>query len=240
MTSTIPQGYERGLVPALMRPCADALLARVPVPPGARVLDAAAGTGIVTRQLGLARSSARVVALDAWDEMAAFGASVARVPYVVGSLDAIPFRDASFDVALCQHGLPFADDPRRAVAELKRVTRPGGRVGVLVWTALAQSRGFAAIDAAARRHLDAPLTLRFEDALETEAGLRGLLGHVERVRIEAPFRSGRAFAEAYVAGSFLAEVEADEKAWRAFHDEVDAALAGVRWHVEAHVAWTEL
>ncbi len=241
-TSPIPQGYERGLVPALMLPLARELLSRVPVAPGARVLDAAAGTGALARLL----PRARVVAADSWDDMVAFARGVVpSARWTLADVERLPFHDGAFDVALCQHGLPFAEDPARAVAELARVAP---RVGVLLWTGLAESPGFRALDEAARKRLGQGLALRFDDALETEAGLRGLFEKagmgvtVERLRREARFASGAAFAEAYVAGSSLSEAEAIDEAREGLLRDVDDALRpwtgphGLAFPVEVHVA----
>ena len=57
----------------------------------------------------------------------------------------LPFPDTSFDRVLCQAGLQFVPDRLRAVREMRRTLRPGGRLGLLVWRALHHSPGFAAL-----------------------------------------------------------------------------------------------
>jgi SAM-dependent methyltransferase len=247
----IPQGYERGLVPALMLPCARELVARVPIAAGARVLDVASGTGAVARMLA---ARARVVGVDAWDEMPRLARSlVPGVAWAIADLQALPFRAASFDAALCQHGLAFAEEPQRALAEMRRVVRPGGAVAVLLWTGLARSPGFAALGASVTKRLGeerAPV-LRFPHALETEAGLEGLFAEaglpdarVHRLRIEARFRDAEDFVRAYVEGSYLAETihQASAEAQRGLVADIEEAMAGwsgpegLVFPVEAHLA----
>jgi SAM-dependent methyltransferase len=246
--SPIPEGYEKGLVPTLMIPCAREALARLQLPSDARVLDVAAGTGALARQI-----AGRVVAVDAWDDMMPGGRKAApRAAWVVGDMERLPVRDASFGAALCQHGLAFAEDPVGALREMRRSVRPGGLVAVVLWTALARCPGFEALGAAVERALgeERGLTLRFPHALETEAGLRGLLAeaglrsiHLDRLRIEARFRDASHFVHAYVEGSYLVEVEGIEAILPTLVEEVEAALAGwtgpegLVFPVEAHLAW---
>ena len=93
--------------------------------PADRVLDLAAGTAVSTREL--ARGGAWCVACDFSLGMLA----VARgrgVPLVAGDALRLPFADASFDAVTISFGLRNTADPPRALAELARVTRPGGRL----------------------------------------------------------------------------------------------------------------
>lgn len=114
--------------PALAR-FEELLVARTP--PGASVLDVAAGTGRRT-QLILERTDAgRVVALDSSAQMldeARRKISDARVEFVHGSALDLPFADDSFDVVCSTWLLSILDDPRAAVGEFLRVLRPGGTV----------------------------------------------------------------------------------------------------------------
>ena len=95
--------------------------------PGERVLDLAAGTGVSTRSL--ARSGAWCVAADFSLGMLAAGAW-RQVPMVAADAVALPFADATFDAVTISFGLRNVADPDRALAELARVTRPGGRLVV--------------------------------------------------------------------------------------------------------------
>jgi len=104
---------------------------------GERVLDVAAGSG--NASLAAARRFARVTSTDyvpALLEQGRRRAEADRLPiaFEVADVERLPFPDASFDVALSTFGVMFAPDQDRAAAELARVVRPGGRVGLANWT----------------------------------------------------------------------------------------------------------
>ncbi len=93
------------------------------------VLDLACGTGISTRQL--ADVGIEVVGCDVDPLMLryAIGRGSARIGYVIGKAEAIPFKDASFDAVACFRAYHWFD-PARAVPEMMRVLRPGGRIAI--------------------------------------------------------------------------------------------------------------
>jgi demethylmenaquinone methyltransferase / 2-methoxy-6-polyprenyl-1,4-benzoquinol methylase len=95
--------------------------------PGERVLDLAAGTAVSTVQLR--RSGAWCVAADFSLGMLRAGAQ-RPVPKVAADALHLPFRDSSFDAVTISFGLRNVADPDAALAELARVTRPGGRLVV--------------------------------------------------------------------------------------------------------------
>ncbi|MDT7710066.1 MAG: demethylmenaquinone methyltransferase / 2-methoxy-6-polyprenyl,4-benzoquinol methylase [Pseudonocardiales bacterium] len=95
--------------------------------PGEKVLDLAAGTAVSTVEL--ARSGAWCVAADFSIGMLRAGAR-REVPKVAADALALPFQDASFDAVTISFGLRNVADPDTALAELARVTRPGGRLVV--------------------------------------------------------------------------------------------------------------
>jgi ubiquinone/menaquinone biosynthesis C-methylase UbiE len=141
-SSSVPEGYERHLAPVLFAPWAEVLIDMVGVQAGAEVLDVASGTGVVAR-LAAARagSSGRVVASDVSAAMLAHAASVpapagsAPIEYLEASVTELPLDDGSFDVVICQQGMPFFTDRRGAATEMLRVLRPGGMIGLSVWLA---------------------------------------------------------------------------------------------------------
>ena len=92
---------------------------------GERVLDVAAGNGNAT--LAAARRFAEVTSTDYVPELLQKGAARAAA-------EGLPFEDASFDVALSTFGVMFAPDAARSAAELLRVVRRGGRIGLASWT----------------------------------------------------------------------------------------------------------
>ena len=97
---------------------------------GMRVLDLAAGTG--TSSAALAAHGAHVVAADFSEGMLAEGrkrhAGNALIEFVQADAMALPFADDSFDAATISYGLRNVSDPRKALAEMYRVVKPGGRV----------------------------------------------------------------------------------------------------------------
>jgi len=110
----------------------EATLALVASVPGGRVLDVASGFG--QDAAALAARGLRVVACEPSARMTAWATLVAekhggpRAAWVRGWSDALPFAPASFDAVLCKGALDHFDRPDRAIAEMARVTRPGGRV----------------------------------------------------------------------------------------------------------------
>ena len=104
---------------------------------GERVLDVAAGNGNAT--LAAARRFARVTSTDYVPALLEKGRARAAaeglaVDFREADAEALPFPDASFDVALSTFGVMFAPDQARAAAEIRRVVRPGGRIGMANWT----------------------------------------------------------------------------------------------------------
>lgn len=106
------------------------------VRPGERVLDVATGTG--NAAIEAARAGGSVVGVDITPEL--FDIAQARadeellsVEWCEGDAEEIPYPDGSFDVVLSTFGVMFAPQHRRAAAELHRVLRPGGRLGLLNW-----------------------------------------------------------------------------------------------------------
>lgn len=104
---------------------------------GQRVLDVAAGNG--NASLAAARRWCHVTATDyvpALLENARERASADRLDIAFREADAesLPFEDASFDVVTSTYGVMFTPDQARAAAELLRVCRPGGRIGLANWT----------------------------------------------------------------------------------------------------------
>ncbi|MDS0199176.1 class I SAM-dependent methyltransferase [Microbacterium imperiale] len=103
---------------------------------GERILDLAAGTG--ASSVSLARSGAEVVAADFSPGMIAEGirrygaqapgGGIPNLSFVEADATQLPFADAEFDVVTISFGLRNVNDPRRALAEMLRVTKPGGRL----------------------------------------------------------------------------------------------------------------
>ena len=138
---SLPERYERLLGSALFAPWAQVLLDAVGIEPGARIVEVAAGTGILTRAAARrAGPAGHVLATDISPAMIAFNAAhaaepdAARIQTAVAPATELRCTDGDFDVALCQQGMPFFPDRPGAVREMHRVLRPGGVVGIAVWT----------------------------------------------------------------------------------------------------------
>jgi SAM-dependent methyltransferase len=132
--------YARDAAPRTY-PFAVALVEHLPPPVGARVLDVATGTGLVAveaaRRAGPRGSVLATDFLPAWEPFVRMTASAARVANVMFAsmpAEALALPDASFDVVYCQFGLMFVPEPIRALREMRRVLRPGGRIGIAVWS----------------------------------------------------------------------------------------------------------
>jgi demethylmenaquinone methyltransferase/2-methoxy-6-polyprenyl-1,4-benzoquinol methylase len=97
--------------------------------PGQRVLDIAAGTG--TSSQAFADRGADVVACDFSLGMLQVGRRrLPRMPFVAGDAMSLPFDDGSFDAVTISFGLRNIHDPSAGLREMRRVTRPGGRLVV--------------------------------------------------------------------------------------------------------------
>ena len=135
---SIPQHYDQGLGPMIFVDYAADIAQRVAAGNPMRVLETAAGTGIVTRKLRDALpAGARLTATDLNSPML----EVARAKFRVGEqvefqpadATALPFADASFDAVVCQFGVMFFPDKPKSFSEAHRVLAPGGRYLFSVW-----------------------------------------------------------------------------------------------------------
>ena len=134
---SIPELYDSQLVPLIFEPIAADLAQRVARLAPARVLETAAGTGVVTRAMARALPvSTELIATDLnppmLDRAAAVG-TARPVQWQQADATRLPFDDASFDVVVCQFGVMFFPDKARAFAEARRVLRRGGTLLFNVW-----------------------------------------------------------------------------------------------------------
>lgn len=140
-SGSIPEAYRRFLQPVVFEPWAARLIDFVRLREGQSVLDVASGTGAVARAAaGVVGVRGRVIASDISIGMLAnvqIGTDpvAAAIEVLESPATAIALPDASVDVALCQQGFPFIPDRIAAAREMRRVLRPGGRIGVAVWAA---------------------------------------------------------------------------------------------------------
>jgi SAM-dependent methyltransferase len=142
-SGSISKLYETYLVPLIFEPYAVDLVNRLASRSVTRVLETAAGTGVVTRALAsVLPEGISIVATDLnqpmLDQASALGT---RRPVEWRQADAmqLPFADGTFDAVVCQFGVMFFPDKPKAFAEARRVLRPGGVFIFSVWDRIEQN-----------------------------------------------------------------------------------------------------
>ena len=124
-----PDLYDRYMGPLLFEPYARVVAERAAVLQPKRILETAAGTGIVTRAVSQAVPQAEIVATDLNPAVLDFAAAQldsARVSFQAADAQDLPFPEQSFDLVLCQFGAMFIPEKVRANREARRVLNPDG------------------------------------------------------------------------------------------------------------------
>lgn len=170
---------------------------------GEQVLDVAAGNG--NASLAAARRGAAVTSTDYVDTLLKRGAARAeaeglKIEFRVADAEALPFGDASFDAVLSTFGVMFAPDQAKAAAELARVCRPGGRIGLANWT----PDGFIGqVFKVIGRHMPPPAGAQPPALWGSEAHLKSLFADtardiaVTRRQFQFRYRSAAHFVEVF-------------------------------------------
>lgn len=138
---SIPENYDRHLGPVLFEPYARDLARRLPAAEGARLLEVACGTGIVTRHLKERLPAAsRFVASDLNPPMIDHARRKLKdapgIEWHPADACELPFPDKSFDALVCQFGLMFVPDKPAALREAQRVLADDGTLLLNVWDSL--------------------------------------------------------------------------------------------------------
>ena len=137
---SIPIIYEQYLGSLLFEPYAQDMAARLRDLAQGRVLEVAAGTGIVTRALAKTLpTDVEIVATDLNQAMLDVAAKRLQAPNVAwrqADAQHLPFEDASFDAVVCQFGVMFFPDKLSAYREALRILKPGGRYVFSAWNSL--------------------------------------------------------------------------------------------------------
>jgi len=154
---SIPQFYDQKLGGLLFAPYAVDMAARVRSLTSGRLLETAAGTGLVTKELAARLPPAvEIVATDLNQPMLDYAcaqAGLERVKWQQADALALPFPDASFDAVVCQFGVMFFPDRVKGYREARRVLKPGGRFVFNVWDRIAANPVMAAaVEGLARRY----------------------------------------------------------------------------------------
>ncbi len=155
---SIPEAYEKYLVPALFAPWAVKLIELAKLKAGERVLDVACGTGIVAR-LAAQRvgEGGKVVGIDLNPQMLkvareASSEMTTPIEWQEGSATNLQLPDTIFDVVFCQKSLMYFAEPQ-AIREMHRMLVPSGRLALSVWRPIQHSPGFAVLAEALERHV---------------------------------------------------------------------------------------
>ena len=141
---SIPEIYDRFLVPLIFEPYARDLAERLAASKPRQVLEIAAGTGVLTRALAARLDAeARLVASDLnqpmLDQAAARQRDDRRITWRQADALALPFAEQSFDAVACQFGVMFFPDKVQGYQEARRVLKPGGGFFFNVWDQIAEN-----------------------------------------------------------------------------------------------------
>lgn len=214
--------YEALFVPALFGPWTARMTASSGAARGQAALDVGCGTGVLARALWQAvKPDGEVTGLDVNEGMLA----VARrcepgIDWRMGSAEALPFDDDTFDVVTSQFALMFFDDRTAALAEMHRVLRAGGKLAVSVWGSLEEATGYAAMaDLLTRlfgsdvaRAIEAPFCLGAPETLRAALDTADLGGAgIETFVGTARFPSLEAWVNTDIRGWTLADSINDEQ-----------------------------
>lgn len=175
ITSSAAETYEEFLVPALFQQWTERVVDAAQIKEGHHVLDVACGTGVLSRSAALrVGRKGSVIGLDVNEGMLTVAErKLPQVQWKRGRAEALSFDDRSFDRVISQFGLMFFEDRSGAIREMSRVLVPGGRLAVVVWDAVENSPGFAALVALLERlfgaqtaqALSAPFSLGNKESL---------------------------------------------------------------------------
>jgi SAM-dependent methyltransferase len=124
--------YER-YIGRWSRIVADELLDRLDVPPGARWLDVGCGTGALSSTIRRHDPHGHVTGIDPSEAFVGHARAAVEGEFLVADARELPFADSTFDAVASGLVLNFVPEPERAAAEIVRVVRPGGAIGVYVW-----------------------------------------------------------------------------------------------------------
>jgi ubiquinone/menaquinone biosynthesis C-methylase UbiE len=230
-------------------PVSARMIEQLRLQPGQRVLELAAGpgdTGFLAAEL--VRPGGLLISSDAIDEMLAIARERAsamgidNVEFKLLELDWIDLETASVDAILCRWGLMFASDPAGALQEMRRVTRPGGRVALAVWD-VAEENAWATIPSRALVELGymeppdpaAPGMFVLADADRLECLLEGA-GFVDVVIERVAVTSADGSVEGYLADSAARSRQVREVREQLSVEQWDEVFRRVRALAEPYTA----
>lgn len=153
----ISHGYELHFA-RLTSQSVDAVLDSADVGSGQAVLDVCCGPGMLTAA-ALSRG-AKATGIDFSAEVVALARSkVPDADFQKGDAQSLPFADNTFDSVICGFGIIHVPEPQRALSEMHRVLKPGGRVAVSVWEAPNSDNGFGLLFGSIKANADMSVDL---------------------------------------------------------------------------------
>ena len=205
-----------------------ALIAAADLRPGQAVLDLASGPGVLARDAAQQVSGGLVVASDIAEQALAEGRRrepAGRLQFAAADAERLTFADAAFDRVLCGLGLMFFPDVPRALAEMRRVLKPGGLAVFSLWGEEARAPLVACALQCIRRILPPP---KVERLSPFRFGAPALL----RQTLEA---AGFGAVGIHVH-SLSCAFDSSQAYWQAFRDLAGGAAAGLARLPEATLA----
>ena len=215
---SVPKLYEEYLVPLVFAPYAPDMVKRLEGRSISRLLEVAAGTGVVTRALAeTLPADVEIVATDLNEGMIEHAQSIGTkraVEWQQADAMALPFPDESFDSVVCQFGVMFFADKVKAFAEVRRVLRPAGIFIFSVWDRIEENE-FAHIvttaiaslfpDNPPRFHARVPHGYHSPEQIERDLAAGGFKNkpEIETVVKESRAKAPRVPAMAYCQGTPL-------------------------------------
>ena len=218
-TASVAEKYDALMVPLLFQPYAEELARRARAFAPRRIIESAAGTGVLTDALSLALPDAEIIATDLNQPMLSIAADrlrSRRVVFMTADAQELPFDSGGFDLVACQFGAMFFPDKVRAHAEARRLLKEGAHYLLAIWDAIERNE----ISAAEQQALidvfpkDPPLFMR-----------EGPFGYHDPLRIESDLHD---------AGFETVEIETIELSSRSPspHDAATALFYGTPMGVE--------
>ncbi|MEO8199489.1 MAG: methyltransferase domain-containing protein [Gemmatimonadota bacterium] len=188
--SSVARNYVRYILPGF-EPAARALVALAGVEPGSEVLDIGCGPGtasLIARENG----AVRVVGVDISMGMITVARERAHglggIEFIEGNAMDLPVRDQAFDVVISNFGVIFAPEPTRAVNEMARALKPGGRVAFTAWLPGGTTAGYYQV---VGQHLPTAPTqddhFNWGDPERAAAWLSPRFASITTTRIDVPF-----------------------------------------------------
>jgi ubiquinone/menaquinone biosynthesis C-methylase UbiE len=237
---SIPAIYDRYLVPMLFRPYAELAAERARASNPARIVETAAGTGVVTLALHEALPEAEIVATDLNQPMldeAAQRIAAPNVSFLQADALSLPFDDGSFDMAVCQFGVMFFPDKVKGNNEARRVLRDGGTYMTLIWDSVDKNLATSIAGKAVAQlfpedaegfYLRLPFRYHDTDLIQSDmrsAGFENVT--IERVELVSRAASARDAAVGLTQGTPM-RTEIEKRGPGKLHNATDAAEAALR------------